>query len=55
MVQKMLSIDDLYGILVAIKRDGRIYHFPLCDLEVTNLKSANYQPVNDYVVWFANR
>ena len=55
MVQGMLSVDDLYGILVAVKRDGQIYHFPLCDLEVANLKSANYQPVKDYVVWFANR
>ncbi|MBE9108398.1 hypothetical protein IQ273_03060 [Nodosilinea sp. LEGE 07298] len=55
MAQGMLSVDDLYGILVGVKRDGRIYHLPLCDLEVTNLKSANYQPVKDYVVWFANR
>ncbi len=54
-VHKMLSVDNFYGILVAVKHDGRTHHVPLCDLEVTNLKSANYQPVKDYAVWFANR
>ncbi len=27
----------------------------LADLEVTNRQSVNYQPVQDYVMWFANR
>ena len=34
---------------------GRKYAIPLCDLEATNKKSANYQLVKDYAIWFANR
>ena len=55
MVQEIIDVDDLYGVLVAVKHKHRIIHFPLCDLEATNSKSANYAPVKDYVVWFANR
>jgi hypothetical protein len=54
-VQDLLMVDDLYGILAAVKHDRRIHHFPLCDLGVTNEKSPNYQVVKDYVMWFANR
>ncbi|MEO1404441.1 MAG: calcium-binding protein [Cyanobacteria bacterium J06635_1] len=55
MVQEITDVDGLYGVLVAVKHKRRTLHFPLCDLEATNSKSANYQPVKDYVVWFANR
>lgn len=55
MVQEITDVDELYGVLVAVKHKRRTFHFPLCDLEATNSKSANYQPVKDYVVWFANR
>lgn len=47
--------DDLYGIIVDLKVGRRKYAFPLCDLEATDKKSANYQLVNDYATWFANR
>jgi hypothetical protein len=47
--------DDLYGFLVEGKREREHFVTPLCDLEVTDKKSSNYQPVRDYVVWFANR
>lgn len=47
--------EDLYGILVSLRQGRRKYVFPLCDLEVTDKTSSNYQPVRDYVVWFANR
>lgn len=48
-------VDDSYGIIVSIKTERGHYDFPLCDLEVTPSTSPNYQPLNDYVVWFANR
>ena len=48
-------VDDSYGIIVSIKTKHGRYDFPLCDLEVTPNTSPNYQPLNDYVVWFANR
>ena len=46
---------DLYGIIVDLKHGRKRYQFPLCDLEVVDKKSRNYQPVKDYAVWFANR
>ena len=48
-------IDDSYGVIVAIKAKQGRYDFPLCDLEAIPDTSPNYQPVNDYAVWFANR
>ncbi len=47
--------DDMYGLIADFRVGHRKYAFPLCDLEATDEKSANYQPVKDYVVWFANR
>ena len=47
--------DDLYGIIVSIRAGRRKYAVPLCDLEVIDRTSSNYQPVKDYAVWFANR
>jgi hypothetical protein len=54
-VKGIIDIDDLYGILVNARREGRSYTLPLCDLEATDIKSSNYQPLNDYVIWYANR
>jgi hypothetical protein len=48
-------IDDSYGIIVSVKTKRGHYDFPLCDLEALPETSPNYQPLNDYVVWFANR
>lgn len=49
------DMGDLYGVLVNVRLERRSYTLPLCDLEATDPASANYQPLNDYVVWFANR
>ena len=49
------DVDDLYGILVKVSQGRRRFIFPLCDLAATDKKSANYTPVQDYAVWFANR
>jgi hypothetical protein len=48
-------VDDLYGVVVDLRRGRRTYAFPLCDLKVTDENSPNYQIVRDYAVWFANR
>jgi hypothetical protein len=47
--------EDIYGILVSLRHGRKKYVFPLCDLEVLDKSSANYQPVKDYAIWFANR
>jgi hypothetical protein len=49
------DVEDLYGLLASVRLDRRSYTVPLCDLEATDPTSSNYQPLNDYVVWFANR
>ena len=49
------GVEDLYGVLVNIKARGRLYVFPLCDLEAVNQNTADYTLVDDYAVWFANR
>jgi len=54
-VQKITEADDLYGILVDVQYGRRGFVFPLCDLTVLDKQSANYTPVQDYCVWFANR
>lgn len=54
-VQGIVDADDHYGVIVRLRRRGQRYDFPLCDLEVTDKHSPNYQVVRDYVVWFANR
>jgi len=48
-------VDDLYGVIVDLRHGRRKYAFPLCDLEVIDENSPNYQIVRDYAVWFANR
>jgi hypothetical protein len=54
-VKKISIVDDLYGIIIELWRGRKKYHHPLCDLEVINDDSANYQPLKGYCVWFANR
>ncbi|MFC1960195.1 calcium-binding protein [Chloroflexota bacterium] len=49
------ELDDLYGLLVNVRHRRRIYHFPLCDLNVLDHNSPNYQIIVDYRVWYANR
>jgi hypothetical protein len=54
-VKSIVDADDHYGILVEVRRGREKFVFPLCDLEVTDKQSPNYQFVMDYAVWFANR
>jgi hypothetical protein len=49
------GIDNQYGIMVSVKTERKRFDFPLCDLEVCEETSPNYQLVDDYVVWFYNR
>jgi hypothetical protein len=54
-VRKIFDVDDFYGVIILLTHRRRQYHFPLCDLEVVDENSPNYEPVSDYAVWFANR
>lgn len=46
--------DDLYGIIMTVHLERRKYAFPLCELDVIDKLSINYQPVEDYKILFAN-
>jgi hypothetical protein len=54
-VHSIAIVDDLYGVIVDVRYGRLKYAYPLCDLEVLDKKSPNYQNVKDYVVWYANR
>lgn len=54
-VLEIINIDDRYGLLAEVRLGRRSYIVPLADFEATEHASPNYQPLNDYVVWFANR
>jgi len=48
-------IENMYGLIADLRVGHRKYAFPLCDLEVVDKGSPDYQPMKDYAVWFANR
>jgi len=54
-VRSITDVDDLRGLVVAVTHKGRRYHFLLCDLKVLAQRSPNYDLVQAYVVWSANR
>jgi hypothetical protein len=54
-VHAMMLADDLYGVIVRLRRGRKQYDWPLCDLEVLDETSENYTIVRNYRVWFANR
>lgn len=54
-VRSITLVDDQYGLIVAGTHQRRRYDFPLCDLQVLDQRSPNYELVKAYVVWFANR
>lgn len=54
-IKSLPHIVDLYGIIASIRLDGKKYDYPLCDLKVIDKTQANFQLIDDYGIWFANR
>ena len=54
-IKSLPHLEDLRGIIAEIRLGRKKYAFPLCDLEVINKKSPDYQLIDDYRIWFANR
>jgi len=48
------ALGELRGIIVRVRAKQQDCDFPLCDLEVVDRRSPNYQAVDDYATWFAN-
>ena len=49
------ELDEHYGVLVMLRHGRKTYHFPLADLEASDPASPNYDNLDDYCIWFANR
>ena len=54
-IKSLSNIADLYGIIAKIKFNGKSYESPLCDMSALDEKTLDFQLINDYRVWFANR
>lgn len=49
------GIDPDNGIFVLVQRGGRSFVFPLSDLAVDDPASPNFQPLEDYGMWWENK
>ena len=55
---RVIGLNDVfegYGVLVDVKKDRRKYQLPLADLRAKDNKAPEYQAIEDYAIWFANR
>jgi hypothetical protein len=43
------------GMMIKVREKGQVGSVPLADMEVSDKSDANFWPVREYVVWFANR
>jgi len=55
LIKALPHIVDTYGIIASIRLNGKKYMFPLCDLEVIDKTRKDFQLIDDYRIWFANR
>jgi len=53
-VERISYVEDLHGINIELSMGRNKYDHPLCDMKVINVNSSNYQPVNDYCLWYGN-
>lgn len=54
-VEEIIELDDHYGLIAKGRWGKKRCSFPLADLEARDADSSNYQPLQAYRVWFANR
>ncbi len=54
-IKSLPHIVDMYGIIASIRLNGEKYEFPLCDLVAIHKTKADFQLIDDYRTWFANR
>lgn len=55
LIKSLPHIVDTYGVIASISLKGKKYEFPLCDLEVNDNTTTDFQLIDDYKIWFANR
>lgn len=54
-ITSISMVDELYGVIVVLRVGRQTYEYPLCECAATDTQSSNYQAIQDYRVWFANR
>jgi len=54
-IKSLTHIVDMYGVIASIRLNGKKSEYPLCDLEVLDKTKSDFQLIDDYRIWFANR
>ena len=54
-IHSITGNEDPYGVIAEIKLGKKVYHFPICDIEVLDKTSVNDKLINTYKDWFENR
>ena len=54
-VTRIHSIDDWYGILMSVEYKNKFYQLPLADLSTVYQNGINYETVDLYDTWFADK
>jgi hypothetical protein len=54
-VTRVHSIDDWYGILMSVEYKNKFYQLPLANLTAVNQNGINYETVDLYDTWFADK
>jgi hypothetical protein len=54
-VTRIHSIDDWYGILVSVEYKNKFYQLPLSNLSAVHQNGINYETVDLYDTWFADK
>jgi hypothetical protein len=55
LIKTLPHIVEMYGVIASIRLNGKKYELPLCNLEVIDKTLADFQLIDDYRIWFANR
>jgi len=53
-VDRLLDEDDLYGVIVSIRKGRKKYSFPIVDLNPNNVSGKIKNLFNAYQYWFSN-
>lgn len=55
LIKALPHIVDMYGVIASIRLNRKKYELPLCNLKVIDKDLTDFQLINDYRIWFANR
>lgn len=53
-VHSLEDADEMYGIIVKLRRGRKQFHLPLCQLAAADKESPLYELIDLYRTWFAN-